>query len=263
MQNFCDTNTKARIDSENQDTIDSPDVSLSKSRLISEQENDPELVLPPVKLVKVPVSYYVRNGVLMRKWRPPNVPASEEWSVVHQIVVPKVYQSEILKLAYESSMGGHLGCNKTYSRITKHFYWPQVRCCVTEFCMTCHVCQMVGKPNQKIPVAPLKPIPAFEEPFSKVIIDCVGPLPKTKSRIQYLLTIMCASTRFPEARPLTNITAPKISNALVNFFTLVGLPEELQSDQGSNFMSGLYQQVNQTDQITRNYKVHVKGSIPL
>ena len=98
---------------------------------------------------------------------------------------------------------------------------------------------MVGKPHQKIPVAPLKPIPAFEESFSKVIIDCVGPLPKTKSRNQYLLTIMCV----PEAIPLTNITAPEISKALVNFFTLVGLPKEIQSDQGSNFMSGLFQQV--------------------
>ena len=155
--------------------------------------------------------------------------------------MPKVYQSEILKLAPESSMGGHLGINKTYSKITNHFYWPHIWHCVTEFCKVGHTCQMVGKPNQNIPVVPLKPIPAFEEPFSKVIIDCVGPLPKSKSRNQYLLTIMWASTRIPEAIPLTKITAPKISKALVNFFTLVGLPKEIQSDQGSNFMSGLFQ----------------------
>ncbi|KAL5019359.1 hypothetical protein ScPMuIL_005081, partial [Solemya velum] len=89
----------------------------------------------------------------------------------------------------------------------------------------------------KIPVAPLHPIPAFEEPFSRVIIDCVGPLPKTKSGNGYLLTIMCASTRFPEAIPLRNIKAPNIVKALVKFFTLVGLPKAVQSDQGSNFMS--------------------------
>ena len=111
----------------------------------------------------------------MRKLRPLNAPASEEWSVIHQIVVPKVYQCETLKLAHESPLGGHLGINKTYSKITKHFYWPQIRHCVAEFCKTCHSCQMVSKPNQK---EILKPIPAFEEPFSKVIIDCVGPLPK-------------------------------------------------------------------------------------
>ena len=142
MQNASDTNPKIRVDPENHNTIDSPDMSLSRSKLISEQENDPDLtplfklVLPPVELDMVPVGYYVRNGVLMRKWRPPNVPASEEWSVVHQIVVPKVYQSEILKLAHESSMGGHLGINKTYSKITKHLYWPQIRHCVAEFCKT-------------------------------------------------------------------------------------------------------------------------------
>ena len=105
------------------------------------------------------------------------------------------------------------------------------------------MCQLVGKPNQKIPKAPLILIPAFEEPFSRVIIDCVGPLPKTKSGNQYLLTIVCASTRFPEAIPLRNIKAPTIAKSLIRFFTLVGLPKVVQSDQGSNFMSGLMQQV--------------------
>ena len=70
-----------------------------------------------------------------------------------------------------------------------------------QFCRSCHTCQMVGKPNQPLPKAPLQPIPAFEEPFSRILIDCVGPLPKTKLGNQYL-TITCASTRFPEAIPL-------------------------------------------------------------
>ena len=68
---------------------------------------------------------------------------------------------------------------------------------MVEFCNSCHVCQLVGKLNQKIQRAPLVPIPAFEEPFSQVIIDCVGPLPKRRSGNKYLLTTMCASTRFP------------------------------------------------------------------
>ena len=38
---------------------------------------------------------------------------------------------------------------------------------------------MVGKPNQTIPKAQLQPIPAFDEPFSRILIDCVGPLPRT------------------------------------------------------------------------------------
>ena len=108
---------------------------------------------------------------------------------------------DILTLAHDSCMDGHLGINKTLFKITRHFHWPKIRQSVVEFCRTCHSCQVVGKPDQTIPKAPLKPIPAFEEPFSRVIIDCVGPLPKTKTRNEYILTIMCAATRFPEARP--------------------------------------------------------------
>ena len=38
---------------------------------------------------------------------------------------------------------------------------------------------MVWKASQTIPKAHVQPIPALEEPFSKIIIDCVGSLPKT------------------------------------------------------------------------------------
>ena len=179
----------------------------------------------------------------MRKWRPKDVPASETWKTVFQIVVPQSKRQNVLKVAHETAMAGHMGVNKTYRRILNHFYWPKLRRDVVEFCRSCHACQLVGKPNQKIPKAPLIPIPAFEEPFSRVIIDCVGPLPKTKNGNQYLLTIMCTSTRFPEAIPLRNIKAPTIAKSLIKFFTLVGLPRVVQSDQGSNFMSGLMQQV--------------------
>ena len=56
---------------------------------------------------------------------------------------------------------------------------------------------------------------------------------------------MCSSSRFPEAIPLRKITAQSVVKALVKFFTLVGIPRSIQTDQGSNFMSGIFQQVVQ------------------
>jgi hypothetical protein len=95
-------------------------------------------------------------------------------------------------------MAGHLGVNKTRARIVSHFYWPKLREDDSEFCKSWHVCQMLGtcKPNQKILSVPFQPIPAFEEPLSCVLVDCVGPLPKTRLANQYLVTIMCTSSRF-------------------------------------------------------------------
>ena len=230
-------------------SIDQGHDMLSKSQLIQEQQTDPEIsklifrALPENKISQVPICYYIKNGILMRKWRPYDVPADDEWAVYHQIVIPKSYRQEILSIAHESPMSGHLGINKTYHKIINHFYWPGLKSDVSKYCKTCHTCQMVGKPNQTIPKAQLQPIPAFDEPFSRILIDCVGPLPRTKSGNEYLLTIMCTSTRFPEAIPLRNIKTKSIVKALIKFFTFVGLPKSVQSDQGSNFTSGIFQQV--------------------
>ena len=228
-------------------SIDQSHDTLSKSQLIQEQQTDPEIsklisrALPEDEISQVPMCYYIKNGILMRKWRPFDVPADDEWAVYHQIVVPKSCRHEILSIAHESPMSGHLGINKTYHKIINHFYWPGLKSDVSEYRKTCHTCQMVGKPNQTIPKAQLQPIPAFDEPFNRILIDCVGPLPRTKSGNEYLLTIMCTSTRFPEAFPLRNIKTKSIVIALIKFFTFVGLPKSVQSDQGSNFMSGIFQ----------------------
>ena len=214
-------------------SIDQGHDTLSKSQLIQEQQTDPEIsklifkALPEDEISQVPICYYIKNGILMRKWRPYDVPADDEWAVYHQIVVPKSYRHEILSIAHESPMSGHLGINKTYHKIINHFYWPGLKSDVSKYCKTCHTCQMVGKPNQTIPKAQLHPIPAFDEPFSRILIDCVGPLPRTKSGNEYLLTIMCTSTRFPEAIPLRNIKTKSIVKALIKFFTFVGLPKSV------------------------------------
>ena len=187
--------------------------------------------------------FYTKSGVLMRKWTPSGRPKDEDWTAVTQVVVPPRYRKEILRLAHDIPMAGHLGVRKTVARILAHFYWPRLRQDVAEYCRTCHTCQVVGKPQHRIKPAPLIPIPVSQEPFSRVLIDCVGPLPKTKTGFQYLLTIMDTTSRFPEAVPLRNIKARTVIDALLIFFTRYGLPKEIQSDQGSNFMSHVFQEV--------------------
>ncbi|XP_064083906.1 uncharacterized protein LOC135199681 [Macrobrachium nipponense] len=88
-----------------------------------------------------------------------------------------------------------------------------------------------------------KPILVPHEPFEKLVIDCVGPLPKTKGGNQYLLTLMCPGTRFPEAIPLKNISAKNIAKHLLSFFTTYGIPKDIQTDRGSNFTSKLFSEI--------------------
>ena len=222
---------------------------ISRQNLIVEQSKDKELLdlfkiaLTPVEAEKVSVGYLIKDNILMRKWSPTECENSEKGETVYQIVVPTVHRREVLELAHDLPMSGHLGVRKTHNRVLQHFFWPGLKRDVAKWCKECHTCQLGGKPNQNIPQAPLHPIPAFDEPFSHIIIDCVGPLPKTKSQNEYLLTIMCSSTRFPEAIPLRSIKTNTILKALIKFFTLFGLPKSIQSDQGTNFMAHAFQQV--------------------
>ena len=167
------------------------------------------------------VAYFVDQGILMREWSPSSDDTSD-CNNVKQIVIPVCYRQQILSLAHESQWSGHLGITKTYRLLLQHFFWPGLKQDVPRFCCSCHICQVTGKPNQTIPPAPLHPIPVTE-PFDHVIVDCVGPLPKSKSGNQYLLTIMCAATKCPEAVPLRQIIANHVLKALTKFFSTFGL----------------------------------------
>lgn len=222
-------------------------LSIGKEKLAVEQKLDPSLVECVKTAVKVKdrsdakVGYFWENEVLMRKWKPRY--DEQGLQETFQIVLPTTYRMPVLKLAHENIMAGHLGVTKTVRRISKYFFWPGLRSSVVNFCRSCDVCQRIGKPNQKVPVAPLYPIPVIEEPFERLIVDCVGPLPKSKSGHQYVLTIMCAATRFPEAIPLHSLKAKTVVKDLVKFFSTFGLPRIIQSDQGTNFTSKTFSQV--------------------
>lgn len=76
----------------------------------------------------------------------------------------------------------------------------------------------------------------MEEPFRRVAMDIVGPLQRTKHGNKYILTIMDYATRYPEAIPLRRTDAATVAEALCQVFARLGLPREVLSDQGSNFL---------------------------
>ena len=179
-------------------------VSLSHSEVVQEQSDDSSLtqlferVLPASEISSAANGYFLHNGLLFRKW----VPVGENCvdADVFQMVVPTKFRPLVLKVAHDEC--GHFGVRKTYLNILKHFFWPRVQRDVSAYIKTCHVCQLTGKPNQNVKPAPLQPISVVNEPFTHLIVDCVGTLPSSKSGYKYLLSVMYQSTRYPAAYPL-------------------------------------------------------------
>ena len=184
-------------------------------------------------------SFYYQDKILMRLFKPPKLSDDDTWAELHQVVLPVSLREPVLEIAH-GNLAGHLGIRKTCEKLLNEFYWPGLRKDVTSYINSCHTCQVMGKPNQSIPPYPLQPIQVPDEPFSKIITDIVGPLPKTRKGNQYILTVMCPTTRYPEAFPLKNIFAKTIVGKLTYLFTFHGIPKEIQSDRGTNFTSNLF-----------------------
>jgi hypothetical protein len=181
--------------------------------------------------------FFYRDGLLMRRWMPVGV--SEKGEGVEQLVLPQTCRAIVMELAHNIPMAGHLGKTKTVRRILQRFYWPTLHHDVANFC--CGECQKSA--SQRVPRAPLIPLPIMSVPFDGIAMDIVGPLPRSKSGHRYILVLCDYGTRYPEAVPLRNIDAEHVVEELVKVFARVGIPSEVLTDQGTNFMLKLLSEV--------------------
>ncbi|XP_071551747.1 uncharacterized protein [Panulirus ornatus] len=222
---------------------------ISEHKLEEAQRQDPTLtklhqeVLPKEDILDTPAFYY-QDNILMRFYRPSKLSDEDTWAKTHQVVVPQCIRQPLMEIAHEG-FSGHLGIKKTYLKLLSDFYWPGMKKDIVSFINSCLTCQIVGKPNQSIPPYPLQPIPVPSEPFQKIIIDIVGPLPKSKKGNQYILTVLGPTSRYPEAFPLKTISAKNVANESIHMFTTFSIPQEVRSDRGTNFTSDLFKDVLQ------------------
>ena len=182
--------------------------------------------------------FFMQDGILLRSWQDKKVPTFSGTEVT-QIVVPKPLRAKILQLAHDIPAAAHLGITKTKHRVQQHFYWPTMISDIKHYVQTCDVCQRLGK-SGKPAVAPLHNLPVITEPFERIAIDIVGPLPVCReSGNRFILTVIDHCTHYPEAIPLVTHEASDVAKALVSVFSRFGFPREILSDCGSEFMSTL------------------------
>ena len=192
-------------------------------------------------------SYYLKDNILYkRKFNFKDIGGDEgddEESGDQEedglIVVPSSLKTTVMRAGHD--LTGHFGVKKTKKMIARHFYWKKMGSDIAQFCKTCPQCQAYSKTPDKRP--PLKPLPVITEPWERIAMDIVGPLQRTPSGNRFILTLMDFGTRFPEAIPLRNTDAKTTCNALMEAFSNFGVPKEILSDNGTNFVAAVTQQL--------------------
>jgi transposase InsO family protein len=158
------------------------------------------------------------------------------------LYVPALMVPYILEMYHDSPLGGHQGVQRTYERVRKFHTWKGMYSDVRDYVLGCLDCQKrkgraLPPPPPQLSVQPLRP-------FQRVSMDIVGPLPVTKRGNRVILTFVDCFTRWPEAIPLPDQKARTIARAFVEgIICRHGVPDELITDLGRNFVSVLFAEV--------------------
>lgn len=110
---FSESKVNAPVSVELQPDVENPMLSVNKEQLTAAQKSDVTLshcfFLMKNRKCEKSVSYRLDEGVLMHHWSPGSGFTHESMC---QIVVPQLFRSQVLSLAHDHCMSGHLGIKK-------------------------------------------------------------------------------------------------------------------------------------------------------
>ena len=104
-------------------------------------------------------------------------------------------------------------------------------------------CQQAKRYSHHKKQALLKPLP-IGHPFSRLHVDILGPLKKTKDGYRYILMVVDSFSKWTEAFPLQTMEAREIACKLYDeVICRFGVPDSILTDRAQNFMSVLLKEL--------------------
>lgn len=143
-----------------------------------------------------------------------------------RVVVPYNLQEKILKSLHET----HAGIVRMKSLARQFVWWPDMNKRIKDMVKSCPSC-CINRSDP--PSAPLHPWQFPERSWQRLHIDLAGPIQN-----KMFLIIMDAHTKWPEVYDMqADTTSKKVIEKLRDCFVRFGIPEQLVSDNGRQFVS--------------------------
>lgn len=182
---------------------------------------------------KFPVIYFLKNDIL---YCTPKTHTRSNFSNPDKLVIPLTLIPEILSLCHDSPAVTHQGFSKTLNRVKMSFYWPCLYKHIKQYIKSCNSCNE-KRAHKPAKLAPLQRVPVTTKPMQCVAIDALGPFPMSYQGNKYILVMSDYFTRYPEAFATPDIKSETVARVLEEFISRHGVPTQLITDRGSNFLS--------------------------
>jgi transposase InsO family protein len=151
-------------------------------------------------------------------------------------LLPESLRPMILEYFHSSHLSAHLGMTKMLNRISKVFYWPDMRREVCAFVRRCQDCQRV-KPATDSKVD-LHSSEVVTRPLERVFIDFIGPIVRSCKENTAVLVVLDGFLKFVCMYPVRRISSEVVKNCLMEkFFPSFGVPQSIVSDNAAVFKS--------------------------
>lgn len=137
---------------------------------------------------------------------------------------------------------GHVGMRRMLNKIKRYYYWPSMQKDVVAYVDKCEQCQK--QKYTSMTKEPLTVTTTATTAFEKVYLDVVGPIDRDDDGNCYILTLQCELTKYVEAYPLKSKSTVEVARAFVeNFILRYGIPKEIATDRGTEFISSTMDEI--------------------
>ncbi|KAL0185695.1 hypothetical protein M9458_017365, partial [Cirrhinus mrigala] len=158
----------------------------------------------------------------------------------HRRFVPPDERIPLIHSSHTSLGTGHPGTNRTLSLLQDRFWWPRMELDVQRYVRGCRECAMSKSPRH-LPSGKLVPLPVPNRPWSHLGVDFITDLPPSEGNT-CILVIVDRFSKFCRLIPLQGLpTAWNTAKLLFDqVFRSYGLPEDIVSDRGPQFISRVW-----------------------
>jgi transposase InsO family protein len=115
------------------------------------------------------------------------------------------------------------------------FYYSTVKSDAAELVQKCDACQFLSK-QQHLPAQQLQII-HVTWPFACWGLDMIGPFKKAQGGYTHILVVIDKFTKWIEYKPIASLTSAKTMEFIQDIIFRFGIPNNIITDQGSNFTS--------------------------